>query len=50
MPEPDTEYSRYKHIVRTGGNMLITNIFLGQEIIGKYGMKLPSNRKGCGRK
>jgi len=28
--------------------MLITNIFLSQEIIGKYGMKLTSSRKGCG--
>jgi len=29
-----TEYSRYKHVVRTRGNMLVTNIFLSQEIIG----------------
>jgi len=47
----DTEYSRYKHVVRTRGNcMLVTNIFLSQEIIGKYGKNLASGRKGCGRK
>ena len=45
-----TEYSRYKHVVRTRGNMLVTNIFLSQEIIGKYGKNLASGRKGCGRK
>jgi len=30
--------------------MLVTKIFLSQEIIGKYGMKLASGRKGGGRK
>jgi len=34
-------------IVRAGGDMLVTNICLYQEKIGKDGMKVASGRKTC---
>jgi len=40
--------SRYNHINRKGGSMVVTNMFLNQEKIAKYGMKLASGRKSCG--
>ncbi|RPB20396.1 hypothetical protein L211DRAFT_523334 [Terfezia boudieri ATCC MYA-4762] len=34
----NTDNARYKHIVRTEGNMLITNIFLYHKKLSKYGI------------